>query len=201
MFVRSQGDGGEFETLPLPEAPQWPALGEAAYHGLAGEIVRTLEPETEADPVALLLSFFVCFGNAVGRKPHYLVEGDTHHGNLFAGLVGASGEGRKGTSLGRALRLFDGIDGDWSKKCLSTGLSSGEGLIWAVRDRIEGLEPIKEKGQIVGYQDVVRDPGVDDKRLLVVEPELAQRCACLAGKETRYRPLSVRHGIAATCER
>src|SRR5262245_55885816 len=28
-----------------------PALAAAAYHGLAGEIVRTIEPHTEADPV------------------------------------------------------------------------------------------------------------------------------------------------------
>ena len=190
LFVRSQGNGdGEFEGMPLPEAPPWPVLGEAAYHGLAGAIVKTLGPETEADPVALLLSFLVCFGNAVGRKPHYLVEGDTHHGNLFVGVVGASGEGRKGTSLGRALRLFEGIDGDWLKKCQSTGLSSGEGLIWAVRDRIEGLEPIKEKGQIVGYQDVIRDPGVDDKRLIVVEPELAQALRVLSREGNTLSPV------------
>jgi hypothetical protein len=30
------------------------APGPAAYHGLLGEIVRKLEPETEADPVAIL---------------------------------------------------------------------------------------------------------------------------------------------------
>jgi Protein of unknown function (DUF3987) len=39
--------------------------------------------------------------------------------------------------------------------CLSTGLSSGEGLIWTLRD---------PTGQ---------DPGAVDKRLLVVEPEFA----------------------------
>jgi hypothetical protein len=194
-FVRSQpqhngnGNGdGEFEVIPLPAAPPWPTLGDAAYHGLAGEIIKTIEPETEADPVALLLSFFVCFGNIVGRKPHYLVEGDTHHGNLFAAVVGATGEGRKGTSLGRAMQTFDGIDGDWSNKCISTGLSSGEGLIWAVRDRIEGLEPVKEKGKIVGYQDVVRDAGVEDKRLLVVEPELAQALRVLSREGNTLSP-------------
>ena len=33
----------------------WPVLDAAAYHGLAGEVVRTIAPQTEADPVALLL--------------------------------------------------------------------------------------------------------------------------------------------------
>src|SRR6185369_15445845 len=34
---------------------QWPVIDDAAFHGLAGEVVRTIEPHSEADPVALLL--------------------------------------------------------------------------------------------------------------------------------------------------
>ncbi|MEW6298668.1 MAG: hypothetical protein AB1671_13105, partial [Thermodesulfobacteriota bacterium] len=33
-------------------APPWPSLAEEALHGLAGDIVRTIDPFTEADPVA-----------------------------------------------------------------------------------------------------------------------------------------------------
>src|SRR5262245_43077054 len=42
---------------PLPESsPDWPAPPAVeAFHGLAGNIVRTLEPHSEADPVALLV--------------------------------------------------------------------------------------------------------------------------------------------------
>ena len=188
LFVRSQGDG-EFESLPLPAPPPWPVLNEAAYYGLAGEIVQTVEPQSEADPAALLLSSLVCFGNLIGRQPHYRVEGDRHCGNLFATLVGTSGTGRKGTSLGRTLSLFDGIDGDWSSKCQSTGLSSGEGLIWALRDSIECMEPVKEKGKITGYQQVVRDAGVEDKRLLVVEPEFAQTLRVLGREGNTLSPV------------
>ncbi len=32
----------------------WPAMDQEAYHGLAGDVVRTIEPHTEADPVAIL---------------------------------------------------------------------------------------------------------------------------------------------------
>ena len=39
-------------------------------------------------------------------------------------------------------------------------------MIWAVRDPIEKTEPIKEKGIITGYQKVIVDPGIEDKRLL-----------------------------------
>ncbi|MCH8839077.1 MAG: hypothetical protein IH831_00065 [Planctomycetes bacterium] len=53
------------------------------------------------------------------------------------------------------------------------GLSSGEGLIWQVRDPIYKHEAIREKRQVVGYQDVEVDPGVADKRLLVLEAEFS----------------------------
>jgi hypothetical protein len=53
------------------------------------------------------------------------------------------------------------------------GLSSGEGLIWAVRDPIEKKEPVKEKGVITGYQTVITDHGVSDKRLMIIESEFA----------------------------
>ena len=40
-------------TLPVPDG--WPAPPDpAAYHGLAGEIVGAIAPNTEADPVAIL---------------------------------------------------------------------------------------------------------------------------------------------------
>ena len=61
----------------------WPVLGAAAYHGLAGEVVSTIAPQTEADPVALLLQFLVYFGNAIGRGPYFQVGKDRHFTNLF----------------------------------------------------------------------------------------------------------------------
>jgi hypothetical protein len=45
--------------------PAWPVMHEAAYYGLAGEVVDTIAPHSEADPVAILLQFLVAFGNAV----------------------------------------------------------------------------------------------------------------------------------------
>jgi len=48
---------------------KWPApLNSAAFYGLAGDIVRTIEPHTEADPAALLVQALVTFGNAAGSK-------------------------------------------------------------------------------------------------------------------------------------
>src|SRR5712671_70478 len=69
----------------------WPdPLPSEAYHGLAGEIVRAIEPHTEADPAALLLQLLAGFGSIVGRKPHFRAEADRHYLNLFVVLVGTT---------------------------------------------------------------------------------------------------------------
>src|SRR3712207_8050790 len=48
--------------------PPWPELDDKALHGLAGEIVWTVLPHTEADKVALLSSVLVACGNVMGRR-------------------------------------------------------------------------------------------------------------------------------------
>jgi phage/plasmid primase-like uncharacterized protein len=146
---------------------QWPAqLDNAAFHGLVGEFVRAVEPNTESDPAALLVQTLLAFGAFVGRGPHYLVERDEHHANLFATIVGESSKARKGTSAGRIRKMFERIP-DWKPHV--SGLSSGEGVKYHVRDPRE--ESKTDKDGVVTI-DVV-DQGVADKRLLVFESEFA----------------------------
>jgi 5S rRNA maturation endonuclease (ribonuclease M5) len=154
---------------------QWPApLDPLAMHGPAGEFVRLVAPHSEADEAALLVQFLVGVGNAIGRGPHYRVEGDDHYTNLFAVLVGTTSHGRKGTSWGRVRQLLQEVDSEWASEHVQSGLSSGEGLIWAVRDPIRKLEHRRgQKGSPGSYEDVVTDPGVKDKRSLVLESEFA----------------------------
>ncbi len=153
---------------------EWPQpLAKEAYHGLLGDIVSTIDPHTEADLAAILVQTLVAFGNVLNRRPHFRVEGDTHALNLYAVLVGETAKGRKGTSWGRVQQLFQMADADWSSQRIFSGLSSGEGLIWHVRDPIYKEQPIKEKREIVGYETVRVDPGVEDKRMLVYVSELA----------------------------
>ncbi len=157
-----------------PDSPPWPAPPAAeAYHGLLGRIVRTLEPATEADNAALLAQSLAAFGNVIGRGAHFTVEGDRHHGNEFIVLVGQTSKARKGTSWGRVCRIFEEAAQQWAAERIQTGLSSGEGVIWAVRDPIQKQERVKERGEAVRYEQVEADPGVEDKRLMVVEPEFA----------------------------
>jgi hypothetical protein len=152
----------------------WPRpLGPTAYHGLVGEIMRAIEPHTEADPVGLLLQTHTMVGSAIGRAAHFQAEADTHYLNLFTCLVGRTSKGRKGVSQAHSRRLLGAVDPDWAANHVSSGLSSGEGLIWAVRDPIERLHPIKNGKHVLGSESVLEDPGISDKRLLVVETELA----------------------------
>jgi Protein of unknown function (DUF3987) len=151
----------------------WPELDPVALHGLAGQIVKSIEPHSEADPAALLVQTLAAFGNAAGRNAYYQVEADHHHTNIYAVLVGPTSKGRKGTSRSHVTRLMESADECWTINCMQSGLSSGEGLIWAVRDPIEKQEPIKDKSRVTGYQTVIVDSGVDDKRLLVTESEFA----------------------------
>jgi hypothetical protein len=150
-------------------SPEWPQeMDPCAYYGIAGEMVKSIEPHTEADPAALLIQVAVAFGVLVGRSPYVQVEGDQHYPNLFALLIGATSKGRKGTSWGRVRSIFERVHG-WPR--VVSGLSSGEGLKWQVRD--PRTEMVKDKKSGVTREEVV-DEGVPDKRLLVIEPEFAQ---------------------------
>jgi hypothetical protein len=138
------------------KSTSWPEpLLEEAYYGLAGEVVRTIEPHSEGDPAALLLQLLVVFGNVIGKGPHFRVEADRHALNLFAVLVGETSKSRKGSSWGHVRALVSKMDPAWGQSCIQTGLSSGEGLIYAVRDPTENAS------------------GPPDTRLLITETEFA----------------------------
>jgi hypothetical protein len=145
--------------------PAWPVMHEAAYYGLAGEVVRRIELHSEADPVAILLQFLAAFGNAVGISPYYQVEGDKHRAKLFIVTSGATSKGRKGTALGRIRQLMEIADPEWERDSIQSGLSSGEGVISHVRD------PISKLGKDGAIEQV--DAGVADKRLMLVTEEFA----------------------------
>lgn len=153
LLDQFEDDPGPADGLRLPAPADWPAPpAPAAHHGLVGEIVGTIAPHTEADPVAILSQLLVAFGAAVGRGAFFQVEATRHHPNEFLVLIGDSARARKGSSWDHVQRLIAGADPAISARIL-TGLSSGEGLIHSVRD---------PAGQ---------DPGASDRRLLVIEPE------------------------------
>ena len=153
---------------PKPPKP----LGPAAYHGLIGEIVRALEDGTEADPAAILMQLLVAFGNMLNASPHFLVENARHTGNEFLLVVGDTSRARKGSAWNCVRRVLNVADRQWLDTRIQRGLSSGEGLISAIRDP----ETQEKPGETEDPKDrkfIVKDEGVSDKRLLVVETEFS----------------------------
>ncbi len=138
-----------------------PVFPEGALYGVAGDIIRKLEPYSEADPAALYLQLLTCIGSMIGSHAHFEVEGDRHAVNLFLVVVGKSAKARKGTSWGRIFSLLSEVDSRWWAERQASGLSSGEGLIFQVRD-----ESADKNGDTI--------EGMADKRLLVFEGEFAQ---------------------------
>jgi Protein of unknown function (DUF3987)/Toprim domain len=169
VATRGDKEPGSSDT----QSDHWPDPPDgAALHGLAGDFVGEVSPHSEADPAGLLMQFLCAFGNAVGHSAFFRAEADKHPMNLFMACVGETSKGRKGTSWGQVKAMIARADPGWETR-ISSGLSSGEGLIWQVRDPIEKSEPRKSKGRVVGYDQVIADEGVTDKRLMVCEGEFA----------------------------
>lgn len=151
-----------------PKAP--PTMAPEGFPGLLGEIVEAACADSEAHPVAVAANFLAFFTTAVGRGPFQRIGDAIVHCRPYSLLVGKSGKARKGTSentvreiFARAQRLLkDRNPASLSARVHTGGLSSGEGVAWAIRDEVEADE--KGKGG---------DIGVADKRLLVIESEFA----------------------------
>jgi hypothetical protein len=154
--------------VPFERSNEWPILADPALHGLAGDVVRAVEPHSEADPAAVLMQFLTAFGNVIGTGSHCLVEASRHGLNLFSVLVGESSKARKGTSWGHVRRLFEQVDSDWTSNRVTGGLSSAEGLISEVRDESEVPT---------------------DKRLMVVQDEFASVLRIMAREGNNLSPI------------
>ena len=134
-----------------------PTLDDAALHGIAGELVRHIDPHTEADPAAVLVTTLVLFGNLIGPTPFVSVGATRHHANLFALVVGATAKARKGTSVAEAMRAARMVDERWSEDCVTSGIASGEAVIALVAEPAEDDEPRRV-----------------DHRAMVIEEEFAR---------------------------
>jgi len=151
---------------PLP----WPFMKSPAMHGIVGKIARLATVDSEADPVAIAADTLAYAAAEFGRSQFTCIGDSTHHSRHFNVAVGQSSRGRKGTARALVARFFERAEAirlgkstltfpSGCRLAVSYGpLSSGEGLIYAVRD-----------GD--GDGDGDGDPGVKDKRLLVIEEE------------------------------
>ncbi|MFZ0931364.1 MAG: hypothetical protein WAN11_22360 [Syntrophobacteraceae bacterium] len=166
------------------ELKEWPSLPERALAGIAGEFVELATRKSEADPAAVLATFLVRVGIECGTGPHMMIGDSKHCARINAVIVGNSSKARKGTSGRPVSRVFNfnaqerGIDypSFYSAARETPGpLSSGEGLIYAVRDQVKKWDVNKKTGE---GKWIIDDPGVDDKRLFVLDEELAAALQC-----------------------
>lgn len=153
---------------PFPDDPP-----KQAYFGILGDLVRAIEPHTEASSVAILVQALAAFGNVVGRGPHFFCDGARHYTNVFATIVGKTGKSRKGTSWARVLDLFCHVDPKWARGHIGVGLSSGEGLVYHANDPEGTLLGIRQTEAISGQPVAAVPLEGSDKRLLIVESEFA----------------------------
>ena len=163
---------------PPPNAAghPWPRLDPAALHGLAGEIVQALEPHTEADPVAVLVTVLATFGAmagpGVGERPHAMADSAIHPGRIFPLLVGDTANARKGTSWQNVRRVYYRANPTFLQSRVMSGFGSGEALIaeLARQDEIT-YGSSAEAGDGTSAEDALCLP---DKRILLIEPEFAR---------------------------
>jgi Protein of unknown function (DUF3987) len=167
---KANGAGMTSDSASAYAPEPWPTVAPAAFHGLAGEVVSTILPHTESDPVALLLQYLASFGNVIGRNRYYQAEDTQHFGNLFVTLVGDTSKARKGTSAERIRTIFKAVDLTWASERMKGGVSSGEGIISQVRDEVRGMRK--------GIEEIV-DAGAGDHRFLLMLHEFSQALVVL----------------------
>jgi hypothetical protein len=152
------------QQVVVPLEAAWPSpLAEPALYGPLGDFVRAAAQQSEADPAALLGSLLS--GISATLHPNTAARaGDAYHPiRVNSILVGPTAQGRKGSASKVAENLARAADAVFLGHIVE-GLSSGEGLVWQIRDPIQKYDPRKRT-------IVVSDQGVEDKRLLVVETE------------------------------
>ena len=172
--------------------PKVPQLTNLMFHGLAGDIVRAIEPHTEADPVSLLVQILVAFGNAIGRNAHFLAEADQHFGNLYVVIVGKSSKGRKGSSWGHIKRLFARVCPPVGKRLRPDRAVFG-GRVNLARSGRAG-----ENGQkprvLARWSQRLLTPVFPTSACSSWKTSMPQFCASRHGMETHCRPFCVMPG-------
>jgi hypothetical protein len=138
-----------------------PALGEAAYHGFIGDFLRLVGPLTEATDACVLAHLIPAIGTVIGPDL-YAWGGDQQPPRFNTAVVGPTATGRKGTGAVPVRGLMKLAAPDLWEGLPVKGLSSGEGLIVKVADKV------------IGHKDCSEGIIPVEKRLYVLEPEFSK---------------------------
>jgi len=125
---------------PKPPKPRPTGMAAEAFHGVAGEFVKLLEPVLETDRASILSNVLACAGVLFQREAHYKVTADTHYPADYFLTVGNSAISRKGTTTNAVLDVIERVQPGFKENILH-GLSTGQGLIAAlIKKKPEGDE-------------------------------------------------------------
>ncbi|MBY0549751.1 MAG: DUF3987 domain-containing protein [Candidatus Obscuribacterales bacterium] len=154
-------------TSGIPEPAKFPCLSPQAMPGWIGNFVTASCENSEADPSAVLFQLLTASAAMSGNSARFYIGDKVHYPRLFTLIYGNSARARKGTSFASVERLIRSTNKRLVPPLRTTTgpLSSGEGLIYNLRD---ASETVDKKGEVKDS-----DPGVTDKRLLVIEEEFA----------------------------
>ena len=174
--VRDRREDVRDDDVVVPATTAWPApLGAAARHGVVGDFLALASPATEADDAALAFQFIAFVGCCIGSDPHVVAGADQHPARFNVALVGATSRGRKGSAASIVKAVLREADPDFVGSRILGGLSTGEGLVWSVRDPIYKVESVKDRGRATGEtQELLVDEGVRDKRVVCLESEFSR---------------------------
>ena len=155
-------------TIPPPAQQPWPILQSDALYGVVGKVIQTIAPHTEADRVNLLAHLLAEFSAIIGPEATTDIEGHPTPLLVWPVIVGDSSKARKGTGATQIRKLLETAAPEWSRGHYRGSLSSGEGLVYAVRDR--QVKTVEGEGRTI---EEIIDEGVTDKRLYLVQSEFA----------------------------
>jgi hypothetical protein len=142
-----------------------------AFYGLAGEITHIIAEQCEACPEIILGQLLVMIGNQIGRTA-YTFTGRRLFANEYVVSVGETARSRRGTSLDAIENLFETVDSSWLRACRKGGIQSGEGIVFELRDEKWGIDK-HSKSKVDRQAETLLDPGVSDKRLLIIAEEFS----------------------------
>lgn len=153
-----------------PQIVLEPQINEDAFYGLAGNFINEVAKHSEASRAALLFQFLVEVGNILGDKFYKPIGGASIHTNEFCIIIGDTSKARKGTSL-KAINFF--MKKIWKEtfsRRIINGLSTGEGIIWSLRDPIYETYENKQGER----KTKLIDPGVEFKSAIFIEQEFSK---------------------------
>lgn len=168
-----------YEAGPSPTPPRYrkaperlpgaPTFDPDHFYGVAGDLVRTITPWTEADPVTLYASIVTTAGVLISPSYFGRVGSMEHPPRLFMCTFGGTSIARKGTALAENRMIFEAaLPSEPTRSYMKGGTNTAEGLM----DRFNSLP-------------------TSPKRILAVESEFG-RVLTLSGREGNVLSFVVR---------